>query len=180
MDPMSNDYEALMGDARPRHEERMQLLTFRTWRKIWHFLRYTLTGSTASGFQTEGCGQIFMDVAAERGRQILKWGNQTHPCVPWEVPGMNADQARIDKFVAERLEHAARQDCENEFKRNEGTWVAIAREEMAEVIAAPNRAKRREEIVQTMAVLTAWLEDIDRKDYADATVREDENLKRTL
>lgn len=179
MDPLSNDYEALMGETRPRDAERRELLTFRTWRKVWHYIRHALTGSTASGFQTEGCGRIFMDVAAERGRQILKWGDQTHPCVPWEVPGMNPDQARVDKFIAERMEHAAREDCEREFKAGEGTWAAIAREEMAEAIAAPTRAKRREELVQTMAVLTAWLEDIDRKDFLDATVRDDENINRT-
>lgn len=104
------------------------------------------------------------DALAERVRQLAKWGDQSHPCVPWELPGRGYDE----RFVAEAMERAAKADCEREFKAGRGTWWHIANEELAEVLAAPPE-KRREELVQLTAVCLAWLEDLDNKTATTAT-----------
>lgn len=98
------------------------------------------------------------DALFERVRQFKKWGDQSHPCVPWELPGRGWDE----KTVAESLERAAKKDCDREFKAGRGTWWHIAHEELCEVLAAPPE-KRREELVQLTAVCLAWLEDLDNK-----------------
>lgn len=95
----------------------------------------------------------------ERVRQLAKWGDQSHPCVPWEIEPARAWDERM---VAEQMERAAKADCEREFKAGRGTWWHIANEELAEVLAAPPE-KRREELVQLTAVCLAWLEDLDNK-----------------
>jgi len=99
------------------------------------------------------------DALAERVRQLAKWGDQSHPCVPWEIEPARAWDERM---VAERMEVAAKADCEREFKAGRGTWWHIANEELAEVLAAPPE-KRRQELVQLTAVCLAWLEDMDNK-----------------
>ena len=99
------------------------------------------------------------DALDERVRQLAKWGDQSHPCVPWEIEPARAWDERM---VAERMEVAAKADCEREFKAGRGTWWHIANEELAEVLAAPPE-KRRQELVQLTAVCLAWLEDIDNK-----------------
>ena len=99
------------------------------------------------------------DAIDERVRQLAKWGDQSHPCVPWEI---EPSRAWDERMVAERMEVAAKADCEREFKAGRGTWWHIANEELAEVLAAPPE-KRRQELVQLTAVCLAWLEDIDNK-----------------
>lgn len=99
------------------------------------------------------------DALLERVAQLRKWGDQSHPCVPWEIEPARAWDERM---VAERMEAAAKADCEREFKAGRGTWWHIANEELAEVLAAPPE-KRRQELVQLTAVCLAWLEDIDNK-----------------
>ena len=98
------------------------------------------------------------DALRERVRQLAKWGDQSHPCVPWELPGRGWDE----RFVAEQLERAAKKDCDREFKAGRGTWWHIAHEELCEVLAAPPE-KRRQELIQLTAVCLAWLEDMDNK-----------------
>lgn len=102
------------------------------------------------------------DAINERVRQLAKWGDQTHACVPWEIPGREVSAKMDERFMAKQLEHAAKADCEREFKAGRGTWWHIANEELAEVLAA-DPADRREELVQLTAVCLAWLEDMDNK-----------------
>lgn len=99
------------------------------------------------------------DALLERVAQLRKWGDQSHPCVPWEI---EPSRAWDERMVAEAMERAAKADCEREFKAGRGTWWHIANEELAEVLAAPPE-KRRQELVQLTAVCLAWLEDMDNK-----------------
>lgn len=115
------------------------------------------------------------DSLAERERQLAKWGDQSHACVPWELPNRGYDE----RMIAQQLERAAKADCDREFKAGRGTWWHIANEELAEVLAAPPE-KRREELVQLTAVCLAWLEDIDNKRQdIDNSVRDDDNIAKT-
>ncbi len=102
------------------------------------------------------------DFAKERQKQILKWGDQTHPCVPAELPGIPSSHAVMLRSIAQEMEHAAKKDCNNAFREGSGTWWHIAFEELCEAGAAPP-AKRREELVQLGAVITAWIEDLDAR-----------------
>jgi len=99
------------------------------------------------------------DAIDERVRQLAKWGDQTHACVPWELPTRGFDE----QMVAQQMERAAKADCELAFKQGRGTWWHIANEELAETLAADNAADRRKELVQLTAVCLAWLEDMDNK-----------------
>lgn len=119
------------------------------------------------------------DALRERERQLDKWGDQSHACVPWEIPGREVAAKMDERFMAKQLERAAKADCDREFKAGRGTWWHIANEELAEVLAA-DPDKRREELVQLTAVCFAWLEDIDNKRAdVDNSVRDDENVNRT-
>ena len=110
------------------------------------------------------------DAIDERVRQLDKWGDQSHACVPWEIPDREVARKMDERFMARELERAAKADCDREFKAGRGTWWHIAHEELCEVLAA-DPEKRREELVQLTAVCLAWLEDIDNK--AKATAPED-------
>jgi hypothetical protein len=101
---------------------------------------------------------VLDDVAAERKNQVEElWGVQHHP------DGTNpiaykplADQAR------ERTDLAAKVD--------QLTWLDIAKEEMFEAFAEREWPKLRKELIQTAAVIVAWVEDGDggnRKDLVE-------------
>lgn len=111
------------------------------------------------------------EVCIERGRQLDKWGVQSHPSVPAEYA--ETPQARQTfQAIAAELERAAKADCDFAFRRGKGTWYHIAWEELAEVGAAPPE-KQREELVQLTAVCLAWLEDLDAKTKARALLELD-------
>lgn len=141
--------------------KRMQLPTFLTWMKICGTLRYTF--GQQLGYVTQRMASIICDVAMERGRQVLKWGDQSHPCVRSETAPKSGWEPAYLQRQALADEQTAKMLCQRAFAQGTGTWEHIAREELAEAIAAPNREQRRQELVQTIAVLVAWIEDIDKK-----------------
>lgn len=135
--------------------------------KAWAFIRDALQGlPSLLGDLT--CGTrttILAEIAAERVRQLDKWGVQSHPCTPAHVlDGLGeTGNAMVERQIANELERAAKADCERNFKLGRGTWWAIAWEELAESGAATDMPARRQELIQTAAVLVAWIEDIDKK-----------------
>lgn len=105
---------------------------------------------------------ILGEIAAERGRQVEKWGVQHHPdSTGGEVehafgmarylPGW-VNLARSMKARCDRLHHLGRD-----------TWEAILTEEFCEAMAESDPARLREELVQVAAVAVAWIEDIDSR-----------------
>ena len=93
---------------------------------------------------------ILWDIIAERNRQDAKWGEQHWP------DGTAADFKR----TADRY----RTICNNNFKDGTLAWADIAKEEFYEALAEVEWSKIRTEIIQTIAVLVAWIEDGDARD----------------
>jgi hypothetical protein len=93
---------------------------------------------------------ISTEVLGERKAQDEKWGQQDHP------DGTGGPLAFI-------FSEEARQDCEDAFAYNTGTWRHILREEVYEAFAESDPARLREELIQVAAVAQAWVEAIDRR-----------------
>jgi hypothetical protein len=94
---------------------------------------------------------VFDEVRAERERQDAKWGEQNHPDGTSDNP-MNREIAAISK-----------QDCDEAFADDRGTWSHILDEEVAEAFAESDPQKLRTELLQVAAVAVAWVEAIDRR-----------------
>ncbi len=108
---------------------------------------------------------IMLEVADERKRQDLKWGEQNHPSV---------DQVLTDRkggCTPERMaeeyelpsENRAKQMTDNAMEKGTITFAHIAVEELVEAVCSENDTKRRVELVQLGAVILQWIEAIDRK-----------------
>ncbi|NBE80329.1 hypothetical protein GVV04_04855 [Micromonospora sp. NEAU-HG-1] len=94
---------------------------------------------------------MLYEIARERSRQDVQWGEQNHPD--------GTEESRWDKEAAVR----ARALCQHLAARGELTWTAILSEEIAEAYAETDPAKLREELIQVAAVAVAWVEAIDRR-----------------
>lgn len=99
---------------------------------------------------------VFLDVARERMRQTMKFGEQNHPDLPKGAQHPCA-------FFGIPTADAARLHCDDAFKRGTGSYAHILVEEVCEAIEDANDpVKLRTELVQVAAVATAWVEKIDR------------------
>lgn len=94
---------------------------------------------------------VLQEVAAERARQDVKWGEQNHP----DGTGSKGQQDDAER---------ARAWCQDAFGCGYGTWEDILREEVAEAFAERDRAALRSELIQVAAVAVCWAEAIDRRD----------------
>lgn len=102
---------------------------------------------------------ILADVVFERRRQVTKWGPQRHPDLA--VTDLVA-QARKRHF-ARLATHFKRVNDDRERCGDPGVWVDILLEELYEALEAGSRAELRKELIETMAVAAAWIEDIDTR-----------------
>lgn len=93
------------------------------------------------------------DVWAERMRQISRWGLQTRP---------SGTSARTWK----PLEDMAKADYELAMAHGVCTWVHILKEEIYEAFAEEDPKKLKVELVQCMAVIASWLQDMHLKGEA--------------
>jgi hypothetical protein len=98
---------------------------------------------------------IFGEINAERERQIAKWGEQHR-----------ADDTG-GRLLRDRAD-VARTLCQSAEKHTPGGagWRAVLAEEVAEAFAESDPAKLRAELVQSAAVIVAWVEDIDSREAA--------------
>lgn len=99
---------------------------------------------------TPGVARHMAEVDAERQRQMDKWGDQTHP---------NGTGARMQQDIA----RIARQACQYADAEGKVTWRHILEEEVAEAFAESDPVRLREELVQSAAVIAAWILDLDRR-----------------
>jgi len=102
---------------------------------------------------TDQTTTVLAEIAAERDRQDVKWGQQQHP----DGTG-NLEQGKAAE--------SARDWCKSAFGSGYGTWSDILAEEVAEANAERDPAKLRAELVQVAAVAVAWIEAIDRRNPA--------------
>lgn len=112
--------------------------------------------------------RVLNDIRAERDAQDEKWGEQNHP--DFDQVLLTREGGCTPERMAEEYEvpteTRGRNLCELAFSRGEGTWAHIAVEELAEAIGTCNEPpeRLREELIQTAAVLVAWVEAIDRRE----------------
>lgn len=90
------------------------------------------------------------EVAEERARQDVKWGEQNHP-----------DGTGDPLWTA--LADVVRMVCDQTHQNSTGTWMTILLEELCEALAESDPAKLRAELIQLCAVGVAWVEAIDRR-----------------
>lgn len=115
-----------------------------------------------------GLLQVLGEVAAERGQQDVTWGEQNHPDV---IGSWLDDPAPANVHVTAVMHHmptadVARTLCAKAFDSLSGTWAHIAVEELAEAVEAAalrDIPALRTELIQTAAVLLAWIQAIDRR-----------------
>lgn len=106
---------------------------------------------------------VLYEVARERSRQDLKWGEQNHPLLDPELAGRDprrmADEYEVPTVVRGQFL------CQNAAKRGAVTWGHILVEEVAEFIGtkADDVVAMRAELVQIAAVAVAAIECLDRK-----------------
>lgn len=113
---------------------------------------------------------VAQEVVRERARQDAKWGEQDHPDLSVALKGFAAESVFSAMNVLSAKKAKARVDALAALRLL--GYADIALEEFAEAIeAAANEdtAALRTELVQTAAVLVAWIEAIDRR-----TGRQDE------
>jgi hypothetical protein len=98
------------------------------------------------------------EVLNERFRQIRKWGPQTHP----SGTSPNSYMAgRSMKSYAAILKAWNDERADN----GEATWAPILLEEIFEAMESDDIQNLRTELIQSMAVIAAWIEDIDAKGH---------------
>jgi hypothetical protein len=107
---------------------------------------------------------IFQQVADERRRQDAKWGQQSHP--NGSGPDgliLGSTEVNLDLRTGEELANIFRARCDRNHRNGCGDWIDILLEEIFEAFAESDPARLRTELIQCMAVIEAWVEDIDRK-----------------
>lgn len=95
---------------------------------------------------------IAAEIAAERRRQVSRWGRQDHP---------SAGPAGTEPFVPVVERCKALNDARMETGGH--SWDAILLEEVFEALAEPDPVRRRVELLQVAAVAAAEIEAIDRR-----------------
>lgn len=102
---------------------------------------------------------ILSEVLEERRRQIAKWGPQTHPDIAVTLAG--ADHRR--KVFARAAEEYKTLNDARESSGQPGIWCDIWLEEIYEALEEGDVVRLRKELIESMAVAAAWIEDIDQR-----------------
>ncbi len=92
------------------------------------------------------------EIAAERRRQVARWGRQDHPSV---------GPAGTEPFLPVVQRWRAVNDARMESGAH--SWDAILLEEVFEALVESDPARRRAELIQVAAVAAAEIEAIDRR-----------------
>lgn len=95
--------------------------------------------------------RVIYDLLKERAAQDRQWGEQNHP----SGTGSHLD-GKLAKWAREQTQEAAYDGSL--------TWKHILREEVYEVFAEQMPDLLRNELIQVIAVATAWVEMLDRQE----------------
>lgn len=113
-------------------------------------------------FATPGVGDFAEAIDEERRKQLKEWGDQEHP----DGTGLPGDD-----YAAELV----RENCKRAAEDGTLTWRHILEEEKQEAYAETDLDKLEEELIQTGAVIAAWIYDIRRRrDAQRAATRQDQ------
>lgn len=118
-------------------------------------------------FTTPGLKRFAEDIDTERQAQLAKWGDQRH------ADGTGS----VHQQEAAKL---ARMACQDAFGAGYGTWCHILFEEVWEALAEKDPAKLRTELIQTAAVIAAWVSDLDRRPAPEEQPAAEEPLTEVL
>lgn len=123
-------------------------------------------GDRSSPFSLQEMGaieDILQEVYQERKRQQLKWGRQDHP--DGTGPGENSHLADDIASVYEYGELAGifTELTDDHAEYGTLTYADILLEEVFEAMAESDKTKLRYELVQSGAVIVAWIEKLDRE-----------------
>jgi hypothetical protein len=110
---------------------------------------------------------ILDEIAAERLRQEEKWGEQNHPNGTGRTWILSLHPIAWREDRAAHIALLAKNECERLAKQGRLTWLDITLEEIAEAFAEKDEDKLRAELVQSAAVLVAWIGAIDRRKRKD-------------
>ena len=116
----------------------------------------------------DALGDVLREVQAERVRQAVKHGDQSHlpdgtgpDAILLELPAYQhcADADDLARWAKARTQAAS----QNEGGDGSITFEHILTEEWAEAIAERDPAKLRAELIQVAAVAVQWIQAIDRR-----------------
>jgi hypothetical protein len=113
---------------------------------------------------------IYNEFNKERERQIEKWGHASHPLVREDRLDTGISDTRIGRKYKVSLRHGIQTEekykelCDFRSKTGTLAWADILIEETAEVIYSETPENLREELIQLGAVVTAMIEDLDKKE----------------
>ena len=120
---------------------------------------------------------VLAEVAAERGRQETKWGQQDHPdgtgpnTTPMAEIVRGPANAIVNRHYAFGLAYQAKSATDAHAKDGTITYADIFLEEVFEALAEDDPAKLRAELIQCAAVAVAWAEKIDRDQAAEPATK---------
>ena len=120
--------------------------------------------------------RVYADIAAERARQVKRWGDVAYPLVGKAARrGFGGVSVEVRRLLLHAVEAAdrgesaasARDFCDREHRSGEGTHASILVEELVEFLEAAAASgqhsdEARKELVQVGAVVVAMIETIDR------------------
>ncbi len=102
---------------------------------------------------------VLGEVAAERGRQDARWGEQNH------VNGTGPDRPLFGRR-AEDVARAVKAEVDKRAREGTLSYAGVLLEEVAEAFAEADPARLRAELIQVAAVAVAFAEKIDREGEA--------------
>ena len=99
--------------------------------------------------------RVLLDVFRERSNQDEKWGQQNH------IDGTGSSEFFMNGHQMSGMAEYAKTRCQT---ASPDTWEKILSEEIFEAYEETDPVRLREELVQSAAVLFAWIECIDRRE----------------
>lgn len=105
-------------------------------------------------------GRVFQDVDDERRAQVQKWGRQHLPNGTEDNDFNRHARDTFREFV-DSLPRPLYYDTDARGKVRHLSWLDVLQEEFYEVACEEDPAKLRAELIQLIAVGTAWVEAID-------------------
>lgn len=100
------------------------------------------------------------EVADERARQDVKWGEQNHPDGTGDDVRLFAD---VGQPTYGTLAYVTRHHVNGRARAGSSLWAPILLEEVFEALAEDDPGRLREELVQVAAVAVQWAAAIDRR-----------------
>lgn len=123
----------------------------------------------STGLDSPSLMDVLACVMQERQRQDEKWGEQNHPDF-FQVVNLQTGDREGPMPLPQRFnyygiptEEDAKYDCEAAFSRGKGNWGHILVEEISESFGTTSEEKLEEELIQSAAVIVAWVQCIRRR-----------------